>query len=122
MLNWILKNIESVGFDKKDLRKIEIASEEILVNIITHAYQGEPDNIIQISIIVNVDNIRLKFSDNGPKFNPIQNISIVDENATLEERPLGGLGLFLTHKYMDDIIYERDSSMNILTLIKKVNY
>lgn len=122
MLRWILKNIEIAVLEKNDLRKIEIASEETLVNIINHAYQGRVNGVIQINIAINKEGIELKFFDNGPEFNPIEEKSLTEKNMSLEERSLGGLGLMMIRQYMDDIVYERKGSVNILTLVKHINY
>ena len=122
MLGWILKSIECAGFEKNDLRKIEIASEEALVNIINHAYQGKVDKIIQINIKVSKDSIELKFLDTGPQFNPVIERDKTDQNISLEDMPLGGLGLVLIRQYMDNIAYERKGSTNIFTLTKHISY
>ncbi len=120
MLGWILENIETVELKKSDIRKVEIASEEVLVNIINHAYQGQSDKIIKIQVDVNQHVIELKFFDNGPKFNPTEEEISYESGLPLEERSLGGLGLIMIHQYMDDIKYERLGDMNRLTLTKQI--
>ena len=120
MLGWILKNIEIFDIKKSDLRKVEIASEEVLVNIINHAYQGQADKAIKIQIEANSNFIELKFIDSGPKFNPTEEEITYESNTPLEERSLGGLGLIMIRQYMDDIKYERSGDLNILTITKQI--
>lgn len=120
MLGWILKYIEVVEIKKSDLRKIEIASEEVLVNIINHAYQGKSDRIIKIQVDINKSTIELKFFDNGPKFNPAEEEISYESNIPLEERSLGGLGLIMIRQYMDNIKYERVGNLNMLTIAKQI--
>jgi len=120
MLGWILENIETVELKKSDIRKVEIASEEVLVNIINHAYKGQSDKIIKIQVDVNQSSIELKFFDNGPKFNPTEEEISYEGSLPLEERSLGGLGLVMIHQYMDDVKYERLGDLNRLTLTKQI--
>ncbi len=119
MQEWIRSQIAIMAFDVSTLRKIELASEEALVNIINHAYKDHP-GIIEIHILVYPKNyVEIQIRDKGPPFDPLQHEVKIDKNAPLEERKEGGLGIMMIRKYMDEVHYRRDHDTNILILIKK---
>ncbi len=118
MLQWIREQLSPMNFDSKTLHKIELSSEEALVNIVVHAYQDRPETI---EIEVKTDphsHAEIIIKDKGPPFDPLQQES-VDTTSPLEKRSLGGLGIHLMRQYMDDIHYRREANVNVLTLIKK---
>ncbi len=96
--------------------KIDLAVEEIFVNIAHYAYAPEVgDAWIGVSFEDNV--LAIVFRDKGKPFNPIAK---EDPDVTLsaEERDIGGLGIFLTKKFMDSVDYEFKDGQNILTIKK----
>lgn len=110
---------DALGFDKKNKFHIRLSAEEILVNIINYAY---PKNTGDIRITLNPkekESLEIEIVDWGFAFDPL---SREDPKicVPLEEREIGGLGIFLTRKVMDDVRYRRDNDRNIMTLIKKL--
>ena len=100
------------------LNKIDLAVEEIFVNIAHYAYNPEVGEAwISASFADNV--LTVIFKDNGKEFNPIAR---EDPDITLsaEEREIGGLGIFLTKKFMDSVDYEYKDGHNILTIRKNI--
>lgn len=100
------------------INKIDLAVEEIFVNIAHYAYSPDiGDAWISASFVDNV--LTIIFKDNGKEFNPIAK---KDPDITLsaEERNIGGLGIFLTKKFMDNVDYEYKDNLNILTIRKKI--
>ena len=100
------------------LNKIDLAIEEIFVNIAHYAYNPEVGEAwISASFADNV--LTVIFKDKGKEFNPIAK---KDPDITLsaEERDIGGLGIFLTKKFMDSVNYEYKNGQNILTIKKKI--
>ena len=97
------------------LNQIDLAVEEIFVNI-AH-YSGADEAIINCSF--ENDKLEITFSDSGVPFNPLAK---PDPDITLnaEEREIGGLGIFLTKKFMDTVSYEYKDGMNCLRIIKSV--
>lgn len=121
MLRWIREKLSLVDFSQDALWKIELSSEEALVNIIRHAYKDQPGEI-QIDIHMTPHQFaKISFKDNGPAFNPLEQEETIDPSAPLEERNEGGLGILLIRKYMDDIHYERVGDWNQLTLTKNIS-
>ena len=100
------------------INKIDLAVEEIFVNIAHYAYKPDVGEAwISASFIDNV--LTIVFKDRGKEFNPIAK---KDPDITLsaEERDIGGLGIFLTKKFMDSVEYEYTDGQNILTIKKEI--
>lgn len=102
--------------------KLQLALEEAVSNIIMHGYKNmdvniEPNIKIETSIIE--DSIEFVITDNGIKFNPNE-IKEADTTLSLDERKIGGLGILLVHKIMDEVKYKRVDNHNVLTTRKKI--
>lgn len=119
-----IKNIIGEEVYKKISRDIELCVEELVVNIIDFAYTDEDiknnknDIILDIMIDKNKNEIKITTTDNGIKFNPLL-IKDPDINADLEDRKVGGLGIFLIKKYMNELNYKYINNQNIFIMIKK---
>ena len=101
-----------------DLRKLELALEESLVNIIQHAYPDSPGGI-EIHFTPYYDYLIFTLRDQGFPFNPLLAQPKI-ASGSLEERTEGGLGLLLIREFMDEMYYTRQDPYNILTLVKKI--
>ena len=119
MIEWIVAQISSLDFDASAVRKIELASEEAIVNIVRHAYKTRPGKI-GLEVHLFPSHVEIVFLDNGPPFNPLIEGKKVNVKASLEEREEGGLGIFMIRKSMDDVRYERKNDENKLILVKKI--
>lgn len=119
MLQWVRGYLADQGIDPKAIRRIELASEEALVNVMQHAY-GEKKGNVEIRLEIGPERITLSIRDWGPPFNPLQNVPVVDVNATLDERETGGLGIYLMHQVIDEVVYSREQNTNLLTLVKYI--
>jgi anti-sigma regulatory factor (Ser/Thr protein kinase) len=100
---------------------IELVTEEIFVNIANYAY-SEPGGFVTIrrSGGEGPEGLTLTFIDGGVPYDPLQK---PDPDLTLpaEERPIGGLGVFLVKKIVDEAGYEYKEGKNILTVRKVIN-
>jgi serine/threonine-protein kinase RsbW len=119
MMGLILKSAESVGFDEKGKFQIRLASEEILVNIINHAYPDKPGAIELILTPRQKEGLEMVFADWGMAFDPLS-LPMPNVCAPVEERKIGGLGVYLLRKVMDEVKYKRENGRNILTVVKKL--
>lgn len=99
--------------------ELELICEEVFVNICNYAY-GQNIGKAEIEVCKRSDSIVIKFIDSGKEFNPLE-IADPDINSPLEERNIGGLGIFMTKKLSDKLLYERTDNKNILTVIKYFN-
>ena len=115
-VNDFIHSILPSACDEMILNQIDLAVEEIFVNI-AH-YSGADEAIINCSF--ENDKLEITFSDSGVPFNPLAK---PDPDLTLnaEEREIGGLGIFLTKKFMDTVSYEYKDGMNCLRIIKFVH-
>ncbi len=114
-VNDFIHSILPSACDEMILNQIDLAVEEIFVNI-AH-YSGADEAIINCSF--ENDKLEITFSDSGVPFNPLAK---PDPDITLnaEEREIGGLGIYLTKKFMDTVSYEYKDGMNCLRIIKSV--
>ena len=115
-VNDFIHSILPSACDEMILNQIDLAVEEIFVNI-AH-YSGADEAIINCSF--ENDKLEVTFSDSGVPFNPLAK---PDPDITLnaEEREIGGLGIYLTKKFMDTVSYEYKDGMNCLRIIKTIH-
>ena len=105
------------------LYKIDLATEEIFVNIAHYAYKDKltagQTGEVRISCTNENDLLCIIFRDTGIPFNPLAQ---KDPDITLsaQDRSIGGLGIYLTKKYMDSVEYRYEENQNILTLKKMI--
>jgi len=107
------------GFDSKDVYNIQLAADEAASNIIEHAYEGVSNGVLELSCGVKGNTITIVLVDHGESFDPSE-IPMPDLKADLSERKIGGLGIFLMRKLMDEVRYETKSNKsNVLTMTKR---
>ena len=111
--------LEEKGASMKTMMQVDLAVEEIFVNIANYAY-GDVTGNAEISVSENGGEVSIVFKDSGVPYNPLEK---EDPDITLsaEEREIGGLGVFLTKKNMDTVKYEFRDGFNILTMTKSIN-
>ena len=104
--------------DEKTLNEIDLAVEEIFVNIAHYAY-GEGGGFAEVLCDFEAPVLKVEFIDSGIKFNPLEK---ADPDLTLsaEEREIGGLGIFLTKKFMDSVSYNYTNGQNHLSFTKTI--
>lgn len=120
VLGFVEKELEKFGCSTKAIMQLLVAIEEVFVNIAHYAYSKEEGEVeIGISFDSNNQTITFCITDKGIPFNPLLK---PDPDITLsaEEREIGGLGIFICKKTMDDIHYVREDNKNILTMNKKI--
>lgn len=100
----------------KIIRQIQLAIEEVFVNIAHYAYE-EGTGMAEVSVSIEENEVIISFEDSGRKFNPLEN-ETPDISLGIEEKNIGGLGIFLTLQIMDNVEYEYSNGKNILTMKK----
>jgi serine/threonine-protein kinase RsbW/sigma-B regulation protein RsbU (phosphoserine phosphatase) len=100
--------------------RFRIALDEVLNNIVTHAYPGGGENVIEIFWNLSEGILTLEVTDEGVAFDPLARPA-PDTTLPLEERDIGGLGIHIVRTLMDEVLYERREGRNILTMIKRVD-
>jgi len=108
------------GFSDKEIYAIQLAADEASSNIIEHAYAGMKGGKLEIECSIFDDGLEIVMRDQGKSFNP-SSVPEPNVKADLSERKIGGLGMYLMRKLMDEVTYESsDETGNILTMIKRV--
>ena len=106
---------ESVEMHPKRVMHLQLAVEEAVVNVCNYAYQVPPGEV-HISISHAPKRFVVKILDEGVPFDPLT-LEAPDLKASIEERSVGGLGVYLMRRVMDEVHYFREGKKNILTLI-----
>ena len=104
-----------VGLDKRTLKKMEVAIEEAVINIV-HYSQAE---WIELTLSHQHSAISIQLTDNGVAFDPTKQEE-KDINKAVEERQIGGLGIALVQQIADQMLYRRIEDKNELTIIKNI--
>ena len=120
VIGFVDTELEAADCCAKKQMQIDLAVEEIFVNIVHYAYSpGTGPATIRFAVSPDGSAVSITFIDNGIPYNPLQK---EDPDLTLstEERAVGGLGIFLVKKNTDDLFYEYVNGQNVLTLTKKL--
>lgn len=121
VVDFVNAELKTASCPMKQQMQLAAAVEEIFVNIASYAYQGESGNVTVSCEIEEVPPAAvIQFQDGGVPYNPLEKD---DPDTTLKasEREIGGLGIFLVKKTMDDVSYQYKDKRNILTLKKYLN-
>lgn len=102
----------------KAVIQITVAIEEIFVNIAHYAYESGSGRML-LGIKRYGEIIEIRFADCGMPFDPLS-AKEPDVSLQAEERDIGGLGILMVRKTMDEVLYKYENRQNILTLIKNV--
>lgn len=109
---------ESCGISMPQQMEIKLALDEAVTNVIQYAYPGTTGDI-RIDIECENRELKITITDKGIAFNPLENKE-PDVTLPLEERPIGGLGIFLVKQLMTDVSYQRSDRYNILKMTKDI--
>ena len=118
VLGFVDQALESYGCPIKVQMSVCVAIEEVFVNIARYAYgDGEGDMTLGIGFDEESRTVTFRVTDKGVPFNPLEK---PDPDITLsaKERAIGGLGIFITKKTMNSIVYAYENGENILTMTK----
>ena len=110
---------EYLGVTDEILYDIQLAVDEACTNIITHGYAGIDPGSIILDLELDSDKITLSLTDFGHAFEP-DNAPVPDVDAPIEERELGGFGLFFIQQSVDDMKYRTSEDGNTMTLTKYI--
>ena len=102
------------------LPKLKTVLDELLGNVIMHGYGDQQRHDITTRIDCSADRLVVTIIDDGRAFNPVQ-FPAPDVDVVLEDRKIGGLGIHIARKLMDDISYQRCGGQNVLTLVKAID-
>ena len=117
--NFVAEVAHEGGFTEKAIYSLQLAADEAASNIIEHAYQGVANASLQITCDMQDDELIITMRDSGKPFDP-SNVKQPNLKADLSKRQIGGLGVYLMRKLMDEVCYESNAKTgNLLTMTKR---
>ena len=120
VLGFLEEELEKYECSMKNITSICVAIEEIFVNIAHYAYGGgKGDCDFTIKFNKESRDLTMVMEDKGTPFNPLTKKD-PDISLSAEEREIGGLGIFIVKKTMDEVSYRYENDKNILTMKKKI--
>ncbi|MBQ1518069.1 MAG: ATP-binding protein [Clostridia bacterium] len=120
VIQFVDEQLEEYGCGMKQQMAIDLAVEELFVNIAHYAYNPETGYAsVLVDVIKDPLSVEITFIDNGKPYDPLAK-SDPDTSLSVEDRPIGGMGIFLVKKSMDLVNYEYKDGKNILTIKKNI--
>ena len=122
-LERLCRTCEEIGQDinisDRTIFEMNLALDELFTNIISYGFNDHQEHTIKISITVEGDQLQMRIEDDGVPFNPLAS-KTPEFQCGIEECKIGGLGIHLIRKLMDDVHYKRVADKNILVLRRKM--
>lgn len=116
---FVARAAQAAGLDARAVYQVELAVDEACSNIVQHAYGGEGHGDIEVTCRISSDGLTVMLRDYGRPFDPT-GVAPPDLHASLEDRDLGGLGLYFMRQLMDEVHFEFTlDSGNLLTMVKR---
>jgi serine/threonine-protein kinase RsbW len=115
LLGFVTSCAKRSGAGQERIREIELVMEELLVNIFNYAYPDRPGNVAIVCRPDDTGKLLIDIADDGIPFN-ILTRGEPDLDSGIEERSVGGLGIFFVRQLVQEIRYRREGGRNILTL------
>lgn len=120
VLSFINDVLSDYGCSVRDTMQINVAVEELFVNISLYAYpSGSGSATISISVLDDPKTAEITLIDSGVPFDPLEKEE-PDISLNAKEREIGGLGIYMVRKTMDELTYENVDGCNITTIRKKI--
>jgi anti-sigma regulatory factor (Ser/Thr protein kinase) len=123
-LDNLCQNLEDfgrkIGLSKKLIFEINLALDELFTNIISYGFKDDEEHFIKVTMIPHDEELCLHVEDDGIPFNPID-FETPDVACSVENCKIGGLGIHIIRKLMDDICYQRCDDKNVLTMKKHLS-
>ena len=120
VLSFVDQELELADCSPKTQMQIDVAVEELFANICNYAYApGKGSMTLQVELREAPSRVEICFIDHGTPYNPLAK---EDPDVTLsaEDRPIGGLGIYIVKKNMDKVCYDYQDRQNILTISKGI--
>lgn len=115
------EQLEALGCPMKAQMQIDIAIDELFSNIAYYAYNPEVGPAtVRVEVVEDPMAVRISFIDHGKPYDPLAKAD-PDTSLSADERGIGGLGIYMVKKSMDEVNYEYRDGENILTIKKHIN-
>ena len=120
VIDFINEQLDEYGCGIKEKMAIDVAADELFANIASYAYNPDKGNAtVRVEVFEDPLAVEITFIDNGVPYDPLAKAE-PDTTLSVEERQIGGLGIFIVKKSMDAVNYEYKEGRNILTIRKKI--
>ena len=119
ILKAILQTSEIASCGKKEILDLRLACEEIVMNVTSYAYPNGSEGYLDVEIAKTEDRIVIRFKDGGKPFNPLEQKK-PDTKLSWIQRSIGGLGIYLVTKTMDNVHYAYLDNQNVFTIEKLI--
>lgn len=116
MSEWLDASMREMGVGDDLVFKFDLCANEAVTNIISYGYTDALAHEIALSISLEDDKVSLEIEDDGQPFNPLESPEHA-QPASLEEAEIGGVGIDLIRKFMDECRYRRDAGKNIFQML-----
>jgi sigma-B regulation protein RsbU (phosphoserine phosphatase) len=110
---------DDVGVPVQIRRHINMVFDELLNNVVSYGFEDESEHGIEVRVSLERQRLVIEILDDGRPFNPFSQES-PDTTLPLEDRRVGGLGIHLVQKVMDQVSYERRIDKNLVKLVKRI--
>lgn len=102
-------------------RSLNVALDELLANELSHGMVGRDASSVTVEVEIELDQERLTvtLTDDGPPFDPFRQAA-PETMLSVDERPIGGLGIHLVRELMDEVSYQRRDGYNVVVLVKQL--
>ena len=105
-------------------RSLSVVLDELLANTVTHGFKGvggkRVGGTVTIDVELHRDRLAITLTDDGRPFDPFREAAAPDTALSVEDRPIGGLGVHLVRELLDDVSYHRRGDRNVVTLVKRL--
>jgi anti-sigma regulatory factor (Ser/Thr protein kinase) len=117
--SFVTRACRAMGLNSDDVWAVQLATDEACSNVLVHAYAGQP-GALEVQVEGEPQGVRITIRDWGDAFDP-DAVSEPDLTSPLEERRVGGLGVYMMRKLMDEVTYDFDAERgNTLVMLRSV--
>lgn len=100
-------------------RSLNVALDELLANAVTHGLAGRAGGAVTIDAVLDTDRLTVTITDDGMPFDPFARAA-PDTSLSVEDRPIGGLGIHLVRELVDEVRYHRRNDQNVVVLTQRL--
>ncbi len=109
----------SIGLTDNSIARINICLDELFTNIVSYGFDDDGEHIVEFTLSGDSNFVIINIEDDAKSFNPLEKVD-PDFPENVEEAKIGGLGILIIRKIMDNVTYERSQGKNKLTMKKNI--
>lgn len=117
---WVEQFVAAASLPEGMAFQINLCLDELITNTVLYGYTDQHAHTISVELDLAGTQLAVRLIDDGRAFNPFADAPEPDLESELEDRPIGGLGVFLVQELMDAVDYHREGSHNRIDLTKNI--